>query len=282
MRCCRIFYGWRTALHDSVDPDNASPAPEPANYQQFLQEFGKRYSLGKDQAASSKSLLAWAARANNELGRYLEDFKRHYALSDAQAAEAEEVLKRRQHQVMEWLGDNLKAIEDHLHEWRRLEEDERQPSADNLPFQKKRISEKLASLKKESTAWVAKLTSIENAYRADLADLLTGDQAVRGAVTGYRTRLQTIDIAMKYGLTAIGVCLVLGLFTRLASLAGAGFLLSVALSQPFWLPDTTPTYNQIVEMFTLLALATTHVGRWGGLDFFIHYLVRLPRRRERL
>lgn len=276
------FHGWQTTLRDSVNADRAPLATEPPNYQQFLQEFGKRYSLSKDQTANSQRLLAWGARASNELKRYLDDFRQHYGLSDVQAAEAEEVLQRRQHQIMEWLGDNLKAIEDHLHEWRRVEEEERQPTAENLPFQKKRISDKLAGLKKESAAWIAKLTSIENAYRDDLADLLTPEQSVRGAVAGYRSRMQTIDLVTKYGLTAIGACLVLGLFTRLASLAGAAFLLSVALSQPFWLPETTPTYNQIVEMFTLLALATTHVGRWGGLDFFIHYLVRLPRRRERL
>jgi uncharacterized membrane protein YphA (DoxX/SURF4 family) len=276
------FYGWRTALRESIKPDGAGPIPEPPDYQQFLQEFGKRYSLGKEQAEKSKNLLTWAANASHEFSRYLDDFRRHYALDDAQAAEAEAVLQRRQHQIMDWLGDNLKGIEDHLHEWRRVEAEERQPTAENLPFQKKRISDKLTSLKKESSAWIAKLNGIETAYRADLADLLKSEQAVRGAVVGYRSRLQSIDSVMKYGLTAVGVCLVLGLFTRLASLAGAAFLLSVALSQPFWLPDTTPTYNQIVEMFTLLALATTHVGRWGGLDFFIHYLVGLPRRRERL
>ena len=78
---------------------------------------------------------------------------------------------------------------------------------------------------------------------------------------------------MKYGIWGIGVCLVLGLFTRTAAVLGALFLLSVILAQPFWMADAQPTYSQTLEMFALAALATTHVGRWGGLDFFIHYLL---------
>jgi hypothetical protein len=43
--------------------------------------------------------------------------------------------------------------------------------------------------------------------------------------------------------------------------------------QPFWVSETAPTFNQYVEMFALLTLATTQVGRWCGLDFFLHALV---------
>jgi len=67
--------------------------------------------------------------------------------------------------------------------------------------------------------------------------------------------------------------LLLGLFTRVACVAGALFLLSVVLMQPFWVSDALPTYNQYVEMVALLALATTPVGRWAGLDYFLHKLV---------
>jgi uncharacterized membrane protein YphA (DoxX/SURF4 family) len=68
------------------------------------------------------------------------------------------------------------------------------------------------------------------------------------------------------------VCLIVGLFTRLACVLGAAFLVSVVLTQPFWVTEATPTFNQWVEMLALLTLATTHVGKWGGLDFFISAL----------
>jgi uncharacterized membrane protein YphA (DoxX/SURF4 family) len=74
---------------------------------------------------------------------------------------------------------------------------------------------------------------------------------------------------MTYGILGIGACLILGLFTRLACLLGAAFLFSVVLTQPFWISDAQPTFNQWVELIALLTLATTNVGKWGGLDFFV-------------
>ena len=38
------------------------------------------------------------------------------------------------------------------------------------------------------------------------------------------TRIQQINFAVTYGLTAIGACLLLGFCTRLAALGGAGFM----------------------------------------------------------
>jgi len=72
----------------------------------------------------------------------------------------------------------------------------------------------------------------------------------------------------------VGWCLMLGLFTPVVSLAAAGFLGSVFLSHlP---PGTGPTssYYQLVECMACLVLAGTGAGRFAGLDFFLHLLVR--------
>ncbi len=66
----------------------------------------------------------------------------------------------------------------------------------------------------------------------------------------------------------IGVLLILGLFTRWASLAAAGFLFSVLLTQPFWIPGSAPTYYQAIELCACLVLFAVHAGRFGGLDYF--------------
>jgi hypothetical protein len=34
--------------------------------------------------------------------------------------------------------------------------------------------------------------------------------------------------------------------------------------------------KEFIEMLAMFVLATTPVGRWGGLDFFIHHLVVRP------
>ena len=100
------------------------------------------------------------------------------------------------------------------------------------------------------------------------------EQRAAGLAIAPRTSLEKIDRFMAYGITMVGGCLIVGLFARLAALAGAAFLLSVVLAQPPWLSDTLATYPQLLEMLTLLTLATVPVGRWAGLDFFLHSLFR--------
>ena len=91
---------------------------------------------------------------------------------------------------------------------------------------------------------------------------------------------------MTYGLTAIGLCLMLGLCTRLAALGGAMFMLFVVCTQPAWPGIYPPDLPQIghallvnkdfVEMLALLVVAATAAGRWGGLDRFIYNLMGKP------
>ena len=95
------------------------------------------------------------------------------------------------------------------------------------------------------------------------------------------TRQELIDWTTRWGVFLVGVCLLLGLFSRTACLAGAGFLLMFYLSMPPLpgLPDNPRaegTYLYInknfIEMLALLTLATTASGRWVGLDGLLYCL----------
>jgi len=91
-----------------------------------------------------------------------------------------------------------------------------------------------------------------------------------------------LDLATMYGLTVLGVCLMVGLFTRLSCLLAACFLLMTYCTYPPfpWLPS--PPNNEgyylfinknVIEMLALLTLATTASGRWLGLDALIHWML---------
>lgn len=79
---------------------------------------------------------------------------------------------------------------------------------------------------------------------------------------------------------AIGWCLLLGLFTPLASLAAAAFLGSVFLSQ--YPPGTGPTSSnyQLIEGLACLVIAATGAGRFAGLDYFLHLYIRRSQQRQ--
>jgi thiosulfate dehydrogenase [quinone] large subunit len=99
--------------------------------------------------------------------------------------------------------------------------------------------------------------------------------------------LANADLITMWGLTIIGVLLILGLFTRLASLGGIGFILLFYLCNPpfvgyFYSIPTEGSYlivnKNVVELCALLVIFLTGSGRFAGVDRIVHGLfVRRPR-----
>jgi uncharacterized membrane protein YphA (DoxX/SURF4 family) len=141
---------------------------------------------------------------------------------------------------------------------------------------------KLTALKDEIKTTRNELLAELNRPMRDATDAaykarLTKAQRDRGPLPepDSKTRLWWINQITMWGITAVGTCLILGLFTRLACLGGAAFLLMVYLAMPAlpWLPANPRAEGHyffvnknIVEMLALLMLATTQSGRWVGLD----------------
>jgi thiosulfate dehydrogenase [quinone] large subunit len=93
--------------------------------------------------------------------------------------------------------------------------------------------------------------------------------------------LDNANLITMYGLTIVGVLLILGLFTRLASLAGIGFILLFYLCNPpfvgyFYTIPTEGSYlivnKNMVELAALVVILVTGSGRFAGLDRVLHLL----------
>lgn len=96
----------------------------------------------------------------------------------------------------------------------------------------------------------------------------------RWMVSG-NTGMWIIDAANAYGLTLIGLALILGIFTRLASWGGVALLLSYYLAYP---PFGGYSYGalsegsylivnkNLIELFAMIMLALTESGQFFGLD----------------
>ena len=99
--------------------------------------------------------------------------------------------------------------------------------------------------------------------------------------------LANADLITMWGLTIVGALLILGLFTRLASLAGIGFLLMFYFANPpfvgyFYSIPTEGSYlivnKNLVELCALLVILVTRSGLFAGLDRLVHAtFVRRPR-----
>jgi thiosulfate dehydrogenase (quinone) large subunit len=95
--------------------------------------------------------------------------------------------------------------------------------------------------------------------------------------------LANADLMVMWGLTAVGALLILGLFTRLASLAGIAFVLMFYLAAPPWIGyfyaiPTEGSYlivnKNLVEVAALAVIFFTGSGRFAGLDRILSGLIR--------
>jgi len=99
--------------------------------------------------------------------------------------------------------------------------------------------------------------------------------------------LANADLITMWGLTLVGLFLILGLFTRLASLAGIGFILLFYLATPpfvgyFYSIPSEGSYlivnKNLVEISALAVIFATGSGKFAGLDRVVHGLIaRRPR-----
>lgn len=85
-----------------------------------------------------------------------------------------------------------------------------------------------------------------------------------------------------YGLTIVGVLLILGLFTRLAAAGGIAFILLFYLCNPpfvgyFYSIPSEGSYlivnKNLVEISALIVILVTRSGLFAGLDRILHLLV---------
>ncbi len=281
----RINIGWHffnEGVKHYTDPAwssegtlRSATGPLASFYQSYLPDYhGMDAWLHEERPdKEADAAKSWVQQVESDLERRREAFARHYGLDKKQQDESVKVTREFQALVRSWGNARREELANHVHQWRRARGVEKLPDAEDVPFRKQRLATNHAALKAEATGWRTELLALELDHETTLGELLTAQQRDMGPLPRARTSIDQVDDMMTYVIMGVGGLLLLGLFTRTACLAGAAFLMSVVSMQPFWVSEALPTYNQLVEMFALLALATTHVGRWGGLDFFVHYFI---------
>jgi uncharacterized membrane protein YphA (DoxX/SURF4 family) len=223
----------------------------------------------------------WAERIKADWRNLIDELKTVPAIADEQEKKADEALSSRLQKLADYLATQAEAITEYRHELWRLDNWRKSPESGEVPFVDERVATKASETAKTPATWVCAVETIDAVLRSDLEALLTKEQraeanttaAVDDALTDPRlTRLSRINVVTTIVTIGVGVCLLLGLFTRVASIVGALFLLGVILSQPPWLPDSIDTMSNMIEFAALLVLAGTAAGRWFGLDYFTYAL----------
>jgi uncharacterized membrane protein YphA (DoxX/SURF4 family) len=244
-------------------------------------------------------------------GDYVQSVGDYYGFNDDQRQKANKALKMAEEAVADWLtrtkvdDKNYQAatpegrlpVPVRLEQYKRKREELIEPKYSHLAsIGSDAESVRLHNVKAEVVRLRVGLLNDLNEYTQDLRKELekipTPQQKQEAESKGKPPQPQPpapesdkqkwIDWITMYGLTIVGACLILGLFTRLSCLLAASFLvMTYWCNPPFpWLP--LPPNNEgyylfinknAIEALALLALATTASGRWLGLDALIHWML---------
>ena len=225
---------------------------------------------GRARLDEEATLEAW--------NQYRQQIVQHYGFDQKQAKQAQKKLEYRERQLKTLFAEEEADIQKYLKDLDRVAAYRKDPNREQVDALRDQIDQIEREMSKKVTPWLASIDLMWQGLETDLNELATPEQAKRGWLTlprpARRPPFDTIFInqVIPYFDLVVGILLVLGLFTRLTSLAAAGFLAMIVATQWPGAPGALPAYYQIIEMVGALVLAAVGAGRFAGLDFLLHAL----------
>jgi len=209
--------------------------------------------------------------------QYREQVCRQYGFDTKQIASAEEVYKYRAQQLKDFFKENGEDVRVYRKGLERRDLNRRDPAYTEVTSLRGQASQIEGEVSRKVGPWLEEIDAIRRGYIRDLNGLATEEQATRGPLAMRKPGRKFVDTILIDSIIptfdlVVGALLIVGLFTRLTSLAGAGFLATIVATQWPWAPGAIPAHYQIIEMFALLVLAAVGAGRFFGLDFFLGLL----------
>jgi uncharacterized membrane protein YphA (DoxX/SURF4 family) len=282
------FHGWDHRLMTPMSGDEAPPAAAVEGPDEGASASAPKQ---KPKPESSPVFGAWYSAAIRDWANRRKEIADFYAFTDEQMKQSDELLKTYSDRLGNLLIGYEADIRAYRHNLDRNHELATEAGANNIPNrlarvekrEKNPVGEQGATIDSNPAEWRKEAEALEASFEKDVDSLATDAQRKAGPAPPTQTDLKKLDTVIPWVLLVGGACLVSGLFTRIAALVCALFLGSVILSQPPWIPGSiTMLFNyQLAEFIALLVLASSHVGRWGGLDFFVHHILLRPFRSTR-
>jgi uncharacterized membrane protein YphA (DoxX/SURF4 family) len=257
-----------------------SMAPSGHDWQKLLAIPHQKKPLTAEETKAAQehpSYEAWAERIKADWQAMADEVVKVPGLIEGEIERAKSIVAAKKSELDEYLQSEESAIADYQHELWRLDQWRAKPEATTLPFEEERITKKSAETTAKAKSVVTGVAALEADMIGEFQALVDESQqkttatanALDAATTSpEQAQLNRVNMGATILTLGVGICLLLGLFTRTASIVGAIFLLSVIATQPPWIATAEPTINQTVELAGLLVLAGTGAGRWLGLDYF--------------
>lgn len=253
----------------------------------------KRIEIGTVKDAKGrdvKTFLAFENAWNEYYARFVKEYGLKQAEKASQLKQVDDIFLRYQKSLRDGASDVEADVNAFIQSRQRFEKMKRTQRND-APFEQVRRWDAMMTYRAEANTWINMLNEMSQGLQSDMARVispqLAGDQGHIVTVPEkalipnpyVKTHMKTLDLAVMYGLSAIGLCMMIGFCNRLACLGGAVFLLNVVLTT--WpvpgvhppLPSAVGSFlfvsKDTVELIAMIMLASMPAGRWAGLDYFL-------------
>jgi uncharacterized membrane protein YphA (DoxX/SURF4 family) len=304
----RIAIGWHffyEGLH-KFDPAEGFSAkgflgvakgPTAELYYEMLPDLdgSQRLEIGSVKDPKGKEQKTFIAY-ENAWNEFFTKFLNVHKLDEKQTKDAHLVFNR----YLESLRDGAADVEKDVRAFKESKEryeETKNTLRNDTAFEQKRRWDTMMKYRSEAGTWINMLDGMSNGLQSDLARIVSPQLAgesgkiITAPERGYlkffpnpcvQSQMRAMDLAVMYGLSAIGLCMILGICNRLACLGGAVFLVNVILTT-YPVPGVYPPLPTAVgnfmfvskdgiELLAMLFLASIPAGRWAGLDYFLwHY-----------
>jgi uncharacterized membrane protein YphA (DoxX/SURF4 family) len=209
---------------------------------------------------------------------YRAQVEEYYGFDDKQKEQAAACQEHWEDQLRAYFAENEAKILEYFHGLDRAQANARDVAKRQVASLRGQAEKIDAELTGAAAPWLAQVTKLWAGYDDAINAVATPEQRARGRLTmgnlqpGFfnTTLAHFIDRFVPYFDAAVGALLIVGLFTRLAALAGAGFLFSIILTQWPGAPGAQPVYYQTIEMLGMLVLAAVAAGQFAGLDYVLY------------
>lgn len=204
---------------------------------------------------------------------YRDRVARHYGFDEDQLKQTENLLGKAEGRLNDFFAENEETLDEYYKQLERRDANAAKPERagmQTLQTHDARIADDWMKLKGQLLSQVDALwknveTDFNNVATSEQRQAAGGPLPI-GKLSVHGPSSECVDVIIPWFDLIVGVCLILGLFTRTAAVLAGLFLASVCASQWPGYPGAAPIYYQSVEMLALFALAAVGAGKVASID----------------
>ncbi|MGI8982327.1 MAG: DoxX family protein [Pirellulaceae bacterium] len=204
---------------------------------------------------------------------YRDRVARHHGFDEDQVKQTEGLLAKSEGRLNDFFAENEETLDEYYKQLERRDANAAKPERagmQTLQTHDARIAGDWMKLKGQllsqmDALWKNVETEFNNVATSEQRAAAGGPLPI-GRLSAHGPSSECVDVIIPWFDLIIGLCLILGLFTRTAAIMAGLFLASVCASQWPGYPGAAPIYYQTIEMLALFTLAAVGAGKVASVD----------------